>query len=146
MIPCYPTAAFNTKQAGQCTASFLTKIQYKFGTNEHFSKIHLIGFSLGAHVASFASNAIRISTGVLVDRITGLDPALPFFSNVDNKWKLDRFDASFVDIIHTNAGIFGKIEASGHVDFYVNGGQMQPSCIDSNSKLNNFIIVAHIIM
>lgn len=105
---------------------------------EHFSKIHLIGFSLGAHVASFASNFIYSQTGVLVDRITGLDPALPFFSNVDHNSKLDQSDAKFVDIVHTNAGIFGKIEASGHVDFYMNGGQMQPSCIDSHSKYKTF--------
>lgn len=59
---------------------------------------------------------------------SGLDPALPFFATLKNEWKLDPSDATFVDIIHTSAGSFGKIEAAGHVDFYVNGGIMQPAC------------------
>lgn len=50
----YPSAAINTKQAGECTAQFLMSLQRQ---NEGFkaSRIHAIGFSLGAHVASFAS-------------------------------------------------------------------------------------------
>lgn len=116
--------------------------------------IHAIGFSLGAHVAAFASNAIEQSVGHRFDRITGklniilkfrktrhpkshatgLDPALPFFASGDINWKLDKTDAGFVDIIHTNAGIFGKIEPSGHVDYYVNGGQIQPACVNHKSK------------
>lgn len=51
----YPSAAINTKQAGICTAEFLMSVERQ---NEGFkaSRIHAIGFSLGAHVASFASN------------------------------------------------------------------------------------------
>lgn len=50
----YPSAAINTKQAGECTAQFLLGMEQN---NEGFkaSKVHAIGFSLGAHVASFAS-------------------------------------------------------------------------------------------
>lgn len=58
----------------------------------------------------------------------GLDPALPFFTTSDRHSKLDKTDAKFVDVIHTNAGVYGKIEPSGHVDFYMNGGQTQPAC------------------
>jgi hypothetical protein len=52
--PGYPSAAINTKQAGECTAQFLMGMEEN---NEGFvaSKVHAIGFSLGAHVASFAS-------------------------------------------------------------------------------------------
>ena len=64
----------------------------------------------------------------------GLDPALPFFATARQHWKLDLTDADFVDVIHTNAGIFGKIETCGHVDFYINNGQSQPSCENENSK------------
>lgn len=53
---------------------------------------------------------------------------MPFFTTVDRHSKLDKSDAKFVDVIHTNAGVFGKIEPSGHVDFYINGGQTQPAC------------------
>jgi hypothetical protein len=32
---------------------------------------------------------------------------------------------SFVDVVHTNAGIYGKLESCGHLDFYLNNGQFQ---------------------
>lgn len=66
--------------------------------------------------------------------VIGLDPALPFFATFKDEWKLDPSDAVFVDVIHTSAGVFGKIEALGHVDFYVNGGTLQPSCNNAKSK------------
>lgn len=65
---------------------------------------------------------------------TGLDPALPFFATARQHWKLDITDADFVDVIHTNAGVYGKIETCGHVDFYMNGGQNQPICENDSSK------------
>ncbi|XP_050089310.1 uncharacterized protein LOC126573332 [Anopheles aquasalis] len=134
-LPCYPTAAFNTKQAGECTATFLIGLQ---ANHPEFSSrdLHAIGFSLGAHVLSFTSNALEKSIGVKFRRITGLDPALPFFATARPHWKLDQGDADFVDVIHTNAGVYGKIETCGHVDFYMNGGQNQPGCEnDSNQPL-----------
>lgn len=63
-----------------------------------------------------------------------LDPALPFFATLNNDWKLDPKDAGFVDVIHTSAGVFGKIESLGHIDFYVNGGSLQPHCNTAKSK------------
>lgn len=64
----------------------------------------------------------------------GLDPALPFFTSSDHRSKLDKSDARFVDVIHTNVGVFGKIEPSGHIDFYVNGGKTQIACEGGNSE------------
>lgn len=75
-----------------------------------------------------------LTTNNSVCHLTGLDPALPFFATLKDEWKLDPGDASFVDVIHTSAGVFGKIEALGHVDFYVNGGSLQPDCQDKSSK------------
>lgn len=63
-----------------------------------------------------------------VPRITGLDPAMPGFSTVTNANKLDPSDADFVDIIHTNAFLQGVVQQSGDVDFYMNGGVVQPGC------------------
>jgi hypothetical protein len=57
-----------------------------------------------------------------------LDPAMPLFVTLDNDKKLDKTDAKFVDVIHTDALDKGKLEALGHVDFYVNGGMRQPGC------------------
>lgn len=70
-LPCYPGAVFNTKQAGECVANFLLKLAPLFGDESDITKIHLVGFSLGAHVVSFASNIVRKSIGVMFERITG---------------------------------------------------------------------------
>ena len=66
---------------------------------------------------------------------SGLDPAMPFFVTVNKDQKLDASDAVFVDVIHTNAFVQGKIEASGDVDFYVNGGIRQPGCWSESSEM-----------
>ena len=60
-----------------------------------------------------------------VSRITGLDPAGPYFDGMSPLVRLDPTDADFVDIIHTDAEIFplqfgaGIETSSGHVDFWV---------------------------
>ncbi|EDV23026.1 uncharacterized protein TRIADDRAFT_57869 [Trichoplax adhaerens] len=87
------------------------------------SRIHLIGHSLGAHVSSFAS--VRLNKAA---RISGLDPAGPKFVGLANAVKLDKTDADFVDIIHSDAGTFGTTEPSGHLDFWPNNGVDQPQC------------------
>lgn len=143
-LPCYPSAVINTKQAGECTAALLRNLEMRqrLMTIESENKsgsfqiknIHAIGFSLGAHVAGFASNAVEEAAGHKFRRITALDPALPFFATPLKDWKLDKTDADFVDVIHTNGGVFGKVENCGHVDFYVNGGLLQPQCSDHESK------------
>jgi hypothetical protein len=61
----------------------------------------------------------------------GLDPAYPLFEEASADEILDKTDAKFVDIIHTNAG---KLEEGrkgfpfslGHADFWPNGGSIQP--------------------
>ena len=59
------------------------------------------------------------------------------FERCTNEVRIDKTDASFVDIIHTNggnedAGFLGINSAVGHADFFPNGGHNQPGC-------NNFI-------
>lgn len=66
--------------------------------------------------------------------IAGLDPALPLFITSSTDDKLDPSDAAFVDVIHTNALVQGKLERCGHADFYMNGGIMQPGCFSQGTS------------
>ena len=70
--------------------------------------MHFVGHSLGAHISARASYLLQHSqmnktSKWIVRRITGLDPAQPCFSTADLSLKLDKNDALFVDVIHTNA-------------------------------------------
>ncbi|XP_068630894.1 uncharacterized protein [Battus philenor] len=125
-MPNYLRAAANTRLVGKQLAMMLQ------GLAEHidlkFEDVHLIGFSLGAHVAGFAGSELRN-----ISRITGLDPAGPLFDFQDPRVRLDRTDAKFVDVIHSNGetlilGGLGAAQALGHVDFYPNGGRVQHGC------------------
>ena len=87
--------------------------------NQHLNfepaSYHLIGFSLGAHIAGFAGSEIKN-----ISRITGLDPASPLFENYSVRARLDPSDAKFVDVIHSNGDSFlkgglGSFQAMGHL-------------------------------
>ena len=110
-------------ELGEEVARFLTRIMDMGADPAH---IHLIGHSLGAHVAGAAGSMFKGR----IARITGLDPALPSFDHFkEADQRLDETDAQFVDIIHTCAGTLGLFSPIGHVDFYPNGGTpSQPGC------------------
>lgn len=93
-------------------------------------KIHIIGHSLGAHIASFVGKIYFDKRGVKLGRITGNDPACPVFEDwwYPGEERINKNVAKFVDIIHTNAGIYGIKNPAGHADFYPNGGKVQPGC------------------
>ncbi|XP_073964381.1 phospholipase A1 member A-like [Choristoneura fumiferana] len=121
--PWYFTAAENTWYIGRFAAKF---IDYLVSRGLDLSKTHLIGHSLGGQSAGVAGGSLKTGR---VSRITGLDPALPLFANLPLDQRLDPSDAHFVDVIHTDAGIFGVKTPTGHADFYPNGGiSPQPGC------------------
>ncbi|KAJ8669677.1 hypothetical protein QAD02_000936 [Eretmocerus hayati] len=121
--PCYPLAVGNVPHVGKCVAQMVQRLR-----EVHAEDIHVIGFSLGAHVPAYTANELEDLGEPKLPRISGLDPAMPLFITVDRRHKLDSSDANFVDVMHTNAFIQGKIEPSGHIDFYMNGGVNQPGC------------------
>ncbi|PSN40709.1 hypothetical protein C0J52_13759 [Blattella germanica] len=93
------------------------------------SNFHLAGISLGAHAAAYTAKRIPG-----IGRLTGLDPAYFYFEGQSSEVRIDKTDAVFVDVVHTNgnptipyAG-FGMSFPVGHVDFYFNGGWNQPGC------------------
>lgn len=101
-----------------------------------------MGHSLGSHLAGYAGYTLQRDFDLFLGRITGLDPAEPLFADTDLIVRLDRTDAKFIDIIHTDArpfvpsGGLGMRDAIGHVDFYPNGGYNNPGC---NQKMDHFI-------
>ncbi|XP_071119067.1 pancreatic triacylglycerol lipase-like [Haliotis cracherodii] len=124
--PPYTQATANTRIVGAVIAQLITYLKTKAGAKPE--DFHILGHSLGAHVAGYAGERIQY-----VGRITGLDPADPYFQNTDIKVRLDPTDALFVDIIHTDGESilklgYGMRQACGHVDYFPNGGMTQPGC------------------
>ena len=66
--------------------------------------IHLVGHSLGAHVVGFIAKTVQSMGLGKIKQITGLDPAYPFFELHGPEDRIDKSDAEFVQIIHTNSG------------------------------------------
>ncbi|XP_055383773.1 pancreatic triacylglycerol lipase-like [Condylostylus longicornis] len=87
-------------------------------------KIHILGHSLGAHIAGNIGDYFNGTIG----RITGLDPAGPLFENFVRDGLLPNH-AKFVDCIHTAIPTLGQLLQRGHADFYPNYGKIsQPGC------------------
>ncbi|XP_052755061.1 pancreatic lipase-related protein 2 [Galleria mellonella] len=125
VFPWYVTAVRNTRYMGRRLARF---VQYMNGIGVRASSLHVIGFSLGAEAAGFAGKELR-RRGLVLGRITGLDPAYPGYSLTNSNDHLARGDAIFVDVLHTNPGVLGFPQPIGDVDFYPNFGMwIQPGC------------------
>ncbi|XP_031349709.1 pancreatic lipase-related protein 2-like isoform X2 [Photinus pyralis] len=142
--PNYGNAAANTEIVGRQLGILLLHMINQ-GLDPHY--IHIVGFSLGAHVAGCASEVLK-SNGLMIGRITGLDAASPLFRNNHvraKSKKLDRSDALLVDAVHTDSSPFftdgfGLLEPIGHVDFFPNGGFEQPGCSDRTAS----VVVTHL--
>ncbi|CAG2101977.1 unnamed protein product, partial [Medioppia subpectinata] len=122
----YDQTKANIPTVAQAITKLITELQSKSGLD--LNKVHIVGHSLGAHIAGLTGKAFNGQIG----RITGLDPAGPGFKGKPSNDKLSPSDAQFVDVIHTDAAPLiglGITENSGHIDFYPNGGNLhQPGC------------------
>ncbi len=68
------------------------------------NELDILGHSLGAHLAGYVGKRFIDENKVpLIRRITGLDPAGGYFENMEPVTRLQPTDATFVDVIHTNA-------------------------------------------
>ncbi|XP_061820942.1 lipase member H [Nerophis lumbriciformis] len=117
----YIAAVAYTRDAASNLTGFIRNMQEEGAS---LSSLHLIGVSLGAHLAGYVGANLKGKIG----RITGLDPAGPLFNSATPDDRLDPSDAMFVDVLHTDMNSFGLRGAHGHIDFYANGGADQPGC------------------
>jgi hypothetical protein len=73
---------------------------------------------------------------IKLKRITALDPAFPPFYPGWIYKPLGKRDAELVDVIHTDAWLYGAPVSTGTVDFWPNSGKtLQPGCPKRNYKM-----------
>lgn len=131
-IPPYTQAVANIRLVGVITAHIIHML-YEQLNMKNLDNVHMLGHSLGAHLSGYTGYALQKEFGLKMGRITAMDPAEPLFTDSDPIVRLDRNDANFVDVIHTDTvpitlGGLGMPKAIGHVDFYPNGGRNNPGC------------------
>jgi hepatic triacylglycerol lipase len=83
---------------GQKTANF---IKFLITNGVPMGKIHVVGFSLGAHVAGYCGKQLK-QLNTELRYLTGLDPAGPLFEHFGASNRLHHTDAQVVDVIHTS--------------------------------------------
>ncbi|KAJ8020395.1 Inactive pancreatic lipase-related protein 1 [Holothuria leucospilota] len=95
----YPTATSNGRLVGAEISLLMDNIAavYPNTVAANAANYHIIGYSLGAHVAGYAGERQPN-----LARITALDPSSPYFENTATQVRLDETDAAFVDVIHTD--------------------------------------------
>ncbi|KAF5274871.1 hypothetical protein FQA39_LY07053 [Lamprigera yunnana] len=119
----YSTSVCVLPKIADLVGDFLCKLSRE--KDYDLKNIHLVGHSLGAQMSGLAGQSVMSKCQQRIGRITGLDPAGPLFLGRPIDERLDKTDAKFVDVIHTNGGVFGYLTNCGHADFYVNCGSLQ---------------------
>jgi hypothetical protein len=141
----YFQAAGNTRIVG-AQVHLMLKVLHNYASME-YSDAHLIGQGIGAHLVAYAGRNLRLAN-TPVGRITGTDPAGPWFEYRHQDVRLDETDAEFVDAIHTDTETI-KIKGVGtkqnvaHVDFFPNGGISQPGCWALDKGVVKWIACSH---
>lgn len=69
----------------------------------NWNNISIVGHSLGAQISGQVAQLLKKDWFFVIKRITGLDPAGPCFRNVPSNLRLDKDDADYVDVFHTQA-------------------------------------------
>ncbi|XP_071535597.1 pancreatic triacylglycerol lipase-like isoform X2 [Panulirus ornatus] len=125
-LPMYFQASANIRVVGLEIAYLVNFFINEYSVDP--ANVHLLGHSLGSHASGYAGERIPD-----LGRISGLDPAGPYYTSTPAFIRIDPTDAVYVDNIHTDADNiimlgYGTEQAMGNVDFYPNSGHDQPGC------------------
>ncbi|KAF5296941.1 hypothetical protein FQR65_LT10092 [Abscondita terminalis] len=131
----YSSAVCKLPKIGHSIADYICSAVSNRGLN--IENVHLVGHSLGGQMSGFIGQSTIEICKKKVGRITGLDPAGPLFVDTPRPNRLDSTDATVVDIIHTNGGVYGYYGNCGHADFYINCGSVQEKCRLGDITMNN---------
>lgn len=132
-------SVYYTKPVGFFFGDFLLNLH---AFHVPLEQIHLLGHSLGSHMAGFAGKRVYEKLNKKINRITATDPARPLFEwpfLVPQSLRISENNAEFVDVFHTDSGNYGMQTAIGHIDVYFNTGKrFQPGCenIDDRKYFN----------
>lgn len=130
----YELVAARSGLLGSYLANFIMKL-ILLGADP--KSMHLIGHSLGAHVAAFAAKRFQGQIG----RLSSLDPAGPCYKAEKLNHPEDRLtlhDALQVDNYHYDDLYLGLPGKLGTNDIYFNGGSNQPGCKENLETLFRF--------
>ncbi|KAF2897854.1 hypothetical protein ILUMI_08320, partial [Ignelater luminosus] len=126
----YPTAVCLLTKIARIVAGFLCDISNQLKTS--LKTVHLGGISLGGQLMGLIGQETKRICKKSIGRITALDPAGPLFQGLPESQRIDRSDADFVQVIHTNKGVLGYFGNCGDADFYPNCGTIQNGCPQIN--------------
>ncbi|XP_063918830.1 pancreatic triacylglycerol lipase-like [Zophobas morio] len=122
----YSVSSWNTKDVGATIGKFVVGLHKKYSVP--LKNFLIVGHSLGGQVSGFIGKKVKELTNEQLPRIIALDPAGPAFTNRPEDERLNKNDAKVVHVIHTNGGTFGFKASCGTIDFFPNGGSLQPGC------------------
>jgi len=122
----YATSYCHIPAIAQYVAKALCHLKRQ--VNIDLEKVHIVAHSMGVHIAGWVGKYITTKCMGRIGRITALDPSGPIFGTLPENRRLDKTDALFVDVIHTDGEKFGSTNKHGHSDFYPNCGLLQPGC------------------
>lgn len=132
----YITVFRKAEKVGRLFAASVRKLK---NSGLDVSKIYIVAHSLGTHIAGFVG---KCNNDFKIPRITALDPANRMYYPIG--CYLTSNDASWIDVIHTDAGGFGTLEHMGSAEFYANGGtRTQPGCQMINIPLSDEDLCSH---